>query len=582
MAPRTYRSFLIPLLVIALALPSIVSATTWSVRKDGLGDFTTIQAAIGAAVNDDVIEVWPDVWMEPLTISKRLVIQAREDALNTILDGNGAFRCLWVTGGGHVTLTGFTLTNGLASDGAGIHVDTASRALLQDCILRDNVSTYTGGAGFVRHAGSVLTFQSCSFIDNTAPLNAGGVGISLQSQCFFIDCEFRGNRSDSMAGAIANFAGSLMFARDCRFLGNSGGQGGAVRIYDAPSTLLNCSFFDNGSPQGTIYVNSTYDVVIRSNIISSNSQGPGIVCGNDLSEGRNIFFANASGPTQGFTPDPTDLRGDPHFCDPVAGDLAPCADSIALPSSNGMGLIGALPAGCDPCSDQLALTLAGSGAPIQIPAGGGEFSFDVEVTNLSALDIAAGIRVDAVLPDGSIHLLKTYPAVTFPAGATIRRSGISQTVPGAAPVGTYAFRIGLGTPSDSLIDLKALPLEKLPGILGLSTTWTTGDWTGTNDAPETPHLISRLDGAVPNPFNPRTTFSFSLASEDRVTLAVFDLRGREVRTVLDGVLPAGTYSDQYGWDGTGPGGSMMPSGVYFLRMVTGSGYAESCKLLMLK
>ncbi len=323
-------------------------------------------------------------------------------------------------------------------------------------------------------------------------------------------------------------------------------------------------------------------MVILSNIISSNSQGPGIVCGNDLSESRNIFFANASGPTQGFTPDPTDLRGDPHFCDPAAGDLAPCADSIALPSSNGMGLIGALPAGCDPCSDQLALTLVGPGAPIQIPAGGGEFSFDVEVTNLSALDLAAGIRVDAVLPDGSIHLLKSYPAVTFPAGATIRRSGISQTVPGAAPVGIYAFRIGLGTSSDSLIDLKALPLEKLPGILGLSTAWATGDWIGTDDAPETPHPISRLDGAVPNPFNPRTTFSFSLAATDRVKLEVFDLRGRKVRTVLDGVLPAGTYPDQFGWDGTGPDGSMMPSGVYFLRMVTGSGYAKSCKLLMLK
>ncbi len=239
-------SFLLAVLV--LLLPLFAGATTWSVRKDGQGDFTTIQAAIDAAVDDDVIEVWPDTWTESLTVRKRLTMQAQEDALTTILDGDGAFRCLWVTGGGHVTLTGFTLTNGLASDGAGIHVDTASLALLQECILRDNVSTYTGGAGFVRHAGSVLTFQSCSFIDNTAPLNAGGVGVSLQSQCFFIDCEFRGNRSNSMAGAIANFAGSLIFARDCRFLGNSGGQGGAVRIYDAPCTLLNCSFFDNGSP----------------------------------------------------------------------------------------------------------------------------------------------------------------------------------------------------------------------------------------------------------------------------------------------------------------------------------------------
>ena len=73
----------------------------------------------------------------------------------------------------------------------------------------------------------------------------------------------------------------------------------------------------------------------------------------------------------------------------------------------------------------------------------------------------------------------------------------------------------------------------------------------------------------PNPFNPRTTFSFSLPKSGRVTLAIYDVRGALVATLLDADLPEGEQSVE--WTGLGDGGTPMPSGVYFARLETAAG-----------
>ena len=86
----------------------------------------------------------------------------------------------------------------------------------------------------------------------------------------------------------------------------------------------------------------------------------------------------------------------------------------------------------------------------------------------------------------------------------------------------------------------------------------------------------------PNPFNPSTRFSFTLAVDARVTLAVFDVRGRRVRTVVDQMLPAGDYVNVYGWDGRDDRGRTATSGTYFYRLKTGDGFSEARKMMLLK
>lgn len=70
----------------------------------------------------------------------------------------------------------------------------------------------------------------------------------------------------------------------------------------------------------------------------------------------------------------------------------------------------------------------------------------------------------------------------------------------------------------------------------------------------------------PNPSLSMTRMSFDLPRESNVTLAVYDLAGRRVHTVVDGSRAAGRY--QEAWDGRGDGGRAM-AGVFFVRLDAG-------------
>ncbi len=72
----------------------------------------------------------------------------------------------------------------------------------------------------------------------------------------------------------------------------------------------------------------------------------------------------------------------------------------------------------------------------------------------------------------------------------------------------------------------------------------------------------------PNPFARRTTINYSLPGPMHVRLAVYDVRGRRVRTLVDGSKGAGLQAEQ--WDGRDQRGIEVGSGVYFIRLDAGS------------
>ncbi len=76
---------------------------------------------------------------------------------------------------------------------------------------------------------------------------------------------------------------------------------------------------------------------------------------------------------------------------------------------------------------------------------------------------------------------------------------------------------------------------------------------------------------APNPFNPSTTIQFGLPETNAVSLVVYDVNGRTVRTLVSGERVAGVH--EVTWDGMDDTGRAVASGVYVYRLVTGTNAA---------
>ncbi|MBD3366935.1 MAG: T9SS type A sorting domain-containing protein [Candidatus Eisenbacteria bacterium] len=98
--------------------------------------------------------------------------------------------------------------------------------------------------------------------------------------------------------------------------------------------------------------------------------------------------------------------------------------------------------------------------------------------------------------------------------------------------------------------------------------------TGVPDMESAPRLTVH-----PNPFNPRATVEYTVPSAGRVTLAVYDLAGRLVATLVDDERGPGPHEAT--WNGTTDGGARAASGVYFVKLTTKTTEATE-RLVLLK
>ncbi|HXV13011.1 MAG TPA: FlgD immunoglobulin-like domain containing protein, partial [Candidatus Krumholzibacteria bacterium] len=106
---------------------------------------------------------------------------------------------------------------------------------------------------------------------------------------------------------------------------------------------------------------------------------------------------------------------------------------------------------------------------------------------------------------------------------------------------------------------------------GTGTTTDVGD-----AAPRTFALYPN----VPNPFNPTTLIRYDVpASGGEVTLRIYDVSGRPVKTLVEGVQSAGSKSAT--WDGRDDAGRAVASGVYFYRLAA-PGFTKTHKMVLMK
>jgi len=83
----------------------------------------------------------------------------------------------------------------------------------------------------------------------------------------------------------------------------------------------------------------------------------------------------------------------------------------------------------------------------------------------------------------------------------------------------------------------------------------------------------------PNPFNPATAIDYSVAAACHVEIAVYDVSGTRVRTLVDEARAAGLYKAF--WDGRNDRGSPVATGLYFYRARIGS-YSSVKKMVLLR
>lgn len=90
---------------------------------------------------------------------------------------------------------------------------------------------------------------------------------------------------------------------------------------------------------------------------------------------------------------------------------------------------------------------------------------------------------------------------------------------------------------------------------------------------------NRLEANVPNPFNPSTTIHYEIGGTNAVTLRVYDVSGRLVRTLVDAQRSPGAYDAR--WDGRDDRGRGVASGVYFYRLHAGD-FSQTRRMVLLK
>jgi flagellar hook assembly protein FlgD len=94
-----------------------------------------------------------------------------------------------------------------------------------------------------------------------------------------------------------------------------------------------------------------------------------------------------------------------------------------------------------------------------------------------------------------------------------------------------------------------------------------------------PVYPTKLQGNYPNPFNPETIISFSLAQKSMVLIEIYNIKGQKVNTLINSFFDEGEHNIT--WKGIDTIGNKVGTGVYFYKMQTGD-YQSVKKMVLMK
>ncbi len=328
--------------------------------------YTTIQAAINAAGDEDTVRIVYGTSYENLDITEGITLQggwSKEcgsrtytDPQYTVIDGGATDHVVEITGGSTARLESLTLTNGQSQKGGGVYVSSASPTL-NNVVVTGNVISPTGSssAGWAYGGGvyvnkGTITLTECDITYNTSYPGVSeicfGGGLALQSE--------------PLEPAIAVIESTRVMSNTNPSDSTLYGAG----LYLDPQSQVTFQGTDNliayneAKAGGGVYMYGDVDlegVLISDNYASSN--GGGLFLGSGFSGGRianNYFLGNSA-----------DQEG-----------ASICANDTGVEIAN----------------NTIVGDFAGSGAGIQIDSGGSGTLELTETTSWSVMPLASRWR----------------------------------------------------------------------------------------------------------------------------------------------------------------------------------------------
>jgi len=373
----------------------------------------------------------------------------------------------------------------------------------------------------------------------------------------------------NVGGGLVATEDPVISIRDCVF--NANEAGGLVLARRAQATVERCVFRNNTGATGTggVYVtgavppplvdNTRADIIeceFRDNDAGEEGGGVAVVNGASASIVHTSFYDNVGPLFGGGIFSGADATVDVSKCF-FKGNTAELGSAIYYYQSTGSVTRNTF------YENVSSLLVAGPYGTVAVHS-----ESDLTVTGSIFSNEIGGYGL--VLPDDSItHECNVYYSNQH--GAIVG-DGISPTEQIADPefcdttMGDYTVQAdGPASPEGSLCGegIGAFPVGCSPPTAIRSTT---GAAFG-------------LSQNVPNPFNPRTRIAYVLAEPTEVSLEIFDVSGRHVRTIVRGRETAGRKLVT--WDGRDNRGDQVASGVYFYRLRAAS-YVETRKAVFLK
>jgi hypothetical protein len=296
---RSLKLAAVGILLICWIAGPPAKAITRTVCSSGC-DYTSIQAAVDAARNNDTILLAAEYFSENVLVTKRLTISGA-GAFVTTVDGGGS-GSVFVIDSTIVTITDMTIQNGSATSGGGIlTLGSAADLTLQNCEVVGN--TASSGAGIFNTAGTVAITVN-TIAGNTASYLGGGIYNS--GEPITIDSSIIYGNSAVYGGGLYVYyysVGSDVTITNSTIAMNSANSGAAIyaSTTDSTVTIASSTISENVTSGVDMAALVGYDMSLSRTIVANNPGGE-CTAGAVLTGGHNL----GSDASCGFT-DPTDL-----------------------------------------------------------------------------------------------------------------------------------------------------------------------------------------------------------------------------------------------------------------------------------